>query len=264
MIRLPSKLLRQRSSVKSRPKRKHDERPALAVLEDAAACLGERGMGASTPEDAAAALEAHGVVWAWQLPHLSPEQWAAAGVAIGYQAAIQAVLSGEMGLAAEAAQPAECVPQQLRQFLLCLNDDGSPAKPMDTMSSMGLAMLCSQRGDIRSLCIAAGELMSVLCGLMIAIPLALYGSVAADDAADGVSAWNSAPRLAEWLDALCILAIILLLLAISGGWFTAHCVVLWGSTVPDTDLAFFEKSTRMLGSWWKARVRVRVPVFPDC
>ena len=99
---------------------------------------------------------------------------------------------------------------------------------------------------------------------MIAIPLALYGNVAADDVADGVSAWNTAPRLAEWLDALCILAIILLLLAISGGWFTAQCVVLWGSTVPDSDLAFFEKSTRMLGSWWKARVRVRVPVFPDC
>ena len=146
---------------------------------------------------------------------------------------------------------------------LCRNDDGSPAKPIGTMSAMGLAMLCSQRGDIRSLCIAAGELMSVLCGLMIAIPLALYGSAASDDAADGVSAWNSAPRLAEWLDALCILAIILLLLAISAGWFTAHCVVLWGSTVPDSDLAFFEKSTRMLGSWWKARVRVRVPVFPD-
>ena len=153
MIRLPSKLLRQRSSVKSRPKRKHDERPALAVLEDAAACLGERGMGASTPEDAAAALEAHGVVWAWQLPHLSPEQWAAAGVAIGYQAAIQAVLRGEMAPAAEAAQPTDEVPEQLRQFLLCRNADGSPAKPMSSMNAMGLAMLCTQRGDIRSLCI---------------------------------------------------------------------------------------------------------------
>ena len=79
-----------------------------------------------------------------------------------------------------------------------------------------------------------------------------------------VTAWHSAPRLAEWLDALCILLITLLLLAISSGWFTAQCVVLWGSTVPDTDLAFFEKSTRLLGSWWKARVRVRVGVFPDC
>ena len=254
MIRLPSKLFRQRSSVKSRPKRTHDDRPALAVLEDAAVCLGERGMASSTPEDAAAALEAHGVIWAWQLPHLAPEQWTAAGVAIGYQAAVQAVLSGEMGPAAEAAQPTDEVPEQLRQFLLCRNADGSPAKPMSSMNAMGLAMLCTQRGDIRSLCVAAGELMSVLCGLMIAIPLSLYGSVAADDATDGVTAWHSAPRLAEWLDALCILLTTLLLLAISSGWFTAQCVVLWGSTVPDTDLAFFEKSTRMLGSWWKCRL----------
>ena len=145
---------------------------AKMVLEAAAARTrqGQRGAeemaGATDDLEAVSAwLGAHGVLHGWQLAHLERADWEEAGATLGLRSAVRAVLLDS----SESEPEPQLTPFQQR-FLL--QPDPRTASSLGSLDAAFLGtMMVVPAHEKQQLYLAAGELLGVLSGLMLAIPL---------------------------------------------------------------------------------------------
>jgi hypothetical protein len=150
---------------------------AKMVLEAAAARMGRGQRGSAEMAGFTDDLDAvsvwlgqHGVVHGWQLEHLERADWAAAGATLGLRSAVRAVLLSP----AKAAGTVDAAEQQLTPFQqrFLLQPDPSVASSLGSIDAAFFGtMLVVPANEKQQLYLAAGELLGVLSGLILAIPL---------------------------------------------------------------------------------------------
>ena len=188
---------------------------AASVVKAAARLLGK-------PPPPPAALEDADVLWDWQLARLSDEEYARLGYSPGWKAAIARALKGS---SSHARRPLSELPLEMRRFLLVPEPGDSEATllhsfPLWTIFSLLMprcdgsagAHLAAAKNTIVTLC----ELVAVLAGLMLSVPLSLRTATGED-----VLDWETAPISALSLDTLAHVVICALVLALFLAFFTA-------------------------------------------
>lgn len=169
-------------------------RPVADVVTAAAAHVGDTDV-ASILE----ALRAQKVLWAWQLEHAEAEDWKDFGpMATGLKLAIRAELANPT-----LQQPTE-MNERLRRFLLLPEPDGSPARRLNSISAMFCGLLVVSQGDQQSLAIVACEILCLIAGLFVSMPLGLLRPHTAVIAVE--QGWSLAPAREDIMDAIAALA----------------------------------------------------------
>ena len=145
-------------------------------------------------------LDKHDIFWDWQLRSLSEHQFEALGCSPGLQAAIFRIL--DTGPRARSVCE---LPRTLQRFLLLREADGSEPPRLRAVGCLLLGILLQpQQGSaspylddehIANVLFSTGELLAILAGLSIAVPISLRTAVG-----DEVVDWEEAPRSALALD----------------------------------------------------------------
>ena len=180
-----------------------DERTIKTILEAAAKSMGST----EDIEGIAAALEKQGVRFAWQLALLTPEHFRRVdGISLGLETAIQDVIANPTTESAP-AKDIELTPA-LRQFLLLPAADGTPPRRMRALSAMFYSTMLLPIAERQEMCLVACELLSLVSGLFLTIPISFMDFRTMKDAPKG---WNVWPDYEDGMS-MCSLAIFMSIL----------------------------------------------------
>lgn len=143
-----------------------DQRTTREVVEEAAQLTGE-----DSSDGAIAALQASGVVHAWQLRMVSADDWAAiGGCSLGLRMAIRKVLeSGPAPL--DDSDGGIVLTERLRNFLLMPGPNNEPPQQLCSCASVFMPLLLLPVEERQELLLIATELFSLISGLLVTIPL---------------------------------------------------------------------------------------------
>ena len=183
--------------------RRADQRPVASILDAAADRL-------KRPRQPAIAnnLAANDIEWAWQLMELDERDWEALAVPIGLKTACKAELASPSTNIASAEPAASEIDERKRRFLLLPDALGQPAKPLSEYSALFLGLMATPIADRQTLMLTLCELMALVSGLFLPIPLEFRRS--ASPAAPGVAkGLDVAPTLADGMDALMVFIFVL-------------------------------------------------------
>lgn len=204
------------------------------VLDAAAKSIGGAG---GEAEAVLARLEEQGVVHAWQLQHIEREDWAAAGASLGLRAAVQARLANQI---VENLNP-RCVPRpptsdtdamtlamtpfQKRFLLLRSSSEGNAGSAPSSLGAIGATLygtlLTVPGSEKQQLYLASGELLGVLSGLLVFVPMEFLREPDGEPSMED-SAFN-AVAMVSFLSFLTSLLASLLaaMMAVNQGWGAA-------------------------------------------
>lgn len=143
-----------------------DTRTAGAVFSAVAAHVADQAAAATAVE----ALKALGVQWAWQLTHLSDGDWEKINVKLGLKSVVKAELAHPTPPAA--TQVDELAGERLRQFLLLPGPEGE-VQPLDRIGALGFGLLVVPPVQRQQMALGMFELMALMSGLLLALPVAL-------------------------------------------------------------------------------------------
>ena len=210
----------------------HDDaaqRSVEAVLEAAANRIGMPKKAASV----ALALRNHGVFYAWQLAQASDSNWNQLNVDIGLQMAVRAELadptSSTVARAIKVHANADEMPERLRRFLLIPGDDGKEAERLGSVSALYLGLLIVNPDDRQHLALVLFELLALVSGLFVSLPLSFLRDSPAVAAESDASLWQLPPTLEDGVDFFAFvvffslafvayLSVLLALVVAAGGW----------------------------------------------
>ena len=215
-----------------------DSRSVEEVLDAANHALGASEATASI----AKAMADDGVRFAWQLEQAEAEDWARYGAAGGFKLAIKA----EIDSPAPTPVKQEDLPEVLRRFLLIPGRDGVEPKPMGSSSSMMLSLLTLQPSDRHNLVIVVCELMGLISGLMMPIPLSLIGMRSSDARHAGAESgwWTLLPTTDDLQDGF---ASWIFLLLVTTTFFSLLIAVFVTVAGKDASLQFYAAVMKVLG-----------------
>ena len=177
----------------------HDTRTAKEILQAAANAI---GMEEGTTDAIVKSLEAESIKHAWQLAHLPFDAWSriGQGVSMGLITAVKEILENGPPPSDDAPPPLCCdveLTPRLRNFLLLPGEDGSPPKPMCMGSTMLYSALCTTIEHRQAMMLACCELLALLNGLFLAVPLGFMRTREPDFSAEGgdVKGFNVPPTI---------------------------------------------------------------------
>ena len=196
-----------------------DDRPAQVIVRAAADRIGKENAAASVID----ALENADIHWAWQLAHVpwDANEWLRFGISPGLKVAIAAELNRVDSSAPE-------ISEQLRRFLLLPEQDGSPARRLYTVNASFFTLLTVSREERQHLTLTLFELLALVSGLMMPLPMSLLRHPTPAD-----KGWTAQASVDDVTDAAAtvILCALLFLTFISvacammtaaGGWRAEH------------------------------------------
>ena len=179
-----------------------------SVLDAVAVKKGERAQ----TEALASALMTNGIQHVCELEQLDRGDWDQLNVSMGLRAAIKAELVRQAQAAQEAHIAEELTPN-LRRFLLMRTADGKEPQPIGSVRAMFLGVLIAAPADRQNLFIILCEMLSLLSGLILAIPISLQRTEPAI-----AKGWTLPPTLDDGMNALVAFTFVM-------SMFTALCAV---------------------------------------
>jgi len=200
------------------------------VLDAAAKSIGGAG-GEAAAEAVLARLEEQGVVHAWQLQHIEREDWAAAGASLGLRAAVRARLANQSvenlnprsALRTAATSDTDAMTPFQKQFLLLRSSsEGNAGSAPSSLGAIGATLygtlLTVPGSEKQQLYLAAGELLGVLSGLLVFVPMEFLREPDGEPSMEA-SAFN-AVAMVSFLSFLASLlgALIAAMMAVNQGW----------------------------------------------
>ena len=204
---------------------RRDERSAEVVVRAAAASIGESD--AANP--VIAALEKDSVKFAWQLNEAEREFWPQYGANGGLALAIKAELNHpttppKSDFTHVFTCHGEEVTDRLRHFLLIPGPDGQIPSSMGSYKAVFFAIVLTPPGDRQNLLLILCELLALVSGLLLAIPLSLVTPRVPEE-----KGWTLMPRLEDGMDAFAYFTFFLVLAVlwnivyvaaatVAGGW----------------------------------------------
>ena len=168
-------------------------------------------------------LHAHGVQYAWQMEQMSDTDWQEVGVPLGLKTAAKAEIAYPTIATASAAVNVAAtnnarsraddnnygeyeMDERLRRFLLLPTTDGQEARPLLQASAAVLGLITMPPSERQQLLLILCELMALISGLYL--PLALELRRGLSDATPSTEkGWDVAPTVADGMDALAILTL---------------------------------------------------------
>ena len=196
------------------------------------------------------------VCWDWQLLRLSDRQFEALGCSPGLQAAILHVLDkGPRG------RSTSDLPRLLQRFLLLPEADGSEPPRLRSVSCLLLAVMlqpqqsgsvASQDAHVSHIIFTMGELIAILAGLSIALPISLRTAVGEE-----VLAWEEAPASALALDTLALCVTCMLFSCIVSACAGSLMVTLSGSMDSNFHVLTILGQALM---WWVLSINLMAPL----
>ena len=202
-----------------------DERPVASVVELAAASVGmEREACLSVVK----AMEASGVRWAWQLQQLQPHHWVGYRASPGLETSVRHELQhpSQRGSADSKAElyQAGAAAERLRRFLLIPGPDGQEPGRLNDPGAPLLTLLTVPPADRQKLMLTLCELLALVNGLMLPVPLQLMRQHSYKTS----ESWVSLPSVEDWFDMLLMLNFINLAICIIGASLSAVFVSITG------------------------------------
>ena len=243
-----------------------DTRQAAAVVEAAAARI---GVGREATAPVAAALETHGVKYAWQLEHSNASHWASFNASFGLEMAIMAELqsptaSGSMApktLARSASQAKlqrqrssnalardSELPDRLRRFLLMPGPNGEEPAPLGEPGALFLSMLTTPPEGRQNLYLMICELLALIAGLMIPIPLEMLRQRTA--AAQEQQGWTLAPSwtTASFSDGIDALAFWIFVMLVHVVFYAVVNALFIGASGCEASAQYYQFQTSILST----------------
>jgi hypothetical protein len=144
------------------------------VLNAAAARIGQS---TEPPQAAAIAdqLKAQGVDWAWQLHYLNDGDWAKLDISLGLRTATKAELidpTDEASLETSLGDSVhEKIPEEMQTFLFISDETGSSAKSLRAWEAFFYSLLTNPVDDRQGLILKLFELIALIGGLFLTVPL---------------------------------------------------------------------------------------------
>ena len=154
----------------------------------------------------ATALEANGIQSVMELEKLSDGDWDKLSVSMGFKAAIKVELA-KMHITSSAFDNIEDMPERLKRFLMIPGLDGKEPKRLEDFSAMFLGILTVPPADRQLLMLMLCEMLVLVSGLYLQIPLAVRRTEVAT-----LKGWDVRPSLDDGMDALAGLSFIILAL----------------------------------------------------
>ena len=183
-------------------------RPAESVLRAAAEQIGAAPDAVAT---IAHSFESNGVYHDWQLVQLTDSNWEKLDIAIGLQAAIRAELVRPSAICdakpLDAPPPPKAVaamPERLQRFLLLPGSDGKDPQPLKSISAVFLAILMVAPEDRQHLVLVLCEMLILITGLILPLPLEFRPPRAAASTWEGSPSqgWDMPPSRDDAMDAV--------------------------------------------------------------
>ena len=199
-----------------------DARSAEALVESAVACVG--GQEATAP--VLEALRENGVLWAWQLEQADPNDWIKFGASTGLKLAIKAELQSPTAhsMPAVTSLGNEALGnEQLRRFLLVPTPNGEEPERLRTVGGLFLALLTIPPSNQQSLMLALFEMLALVGGLLLPLPLQLFRSTGQGSAA-ALQGWTLMPSREDWTDAVAVFILVMLIWIVFCSVTLALCV----------------------------------------
>jgi len=134
----------------------------------------------------------------------------------------------------------EDLPQILKDYLLYPRDDGQPARRISSAMTYFVPLLLSTPEHRQTMCIAIGELLAILGGLLLAVTLT--HEIDAHEEGD-ITLWGDRTTTADWMDGIAGFAEIMLTITCLVGF---ACGVIAASADPRKSLAFYAGLIHML------------------
>ena len=176
-------------------------RPVDAIVSAAAAAVDAEQESASVTE----ALLRGGVRWGWQLEHADSDDWANFGASIGLKMAIRAELQNPNSMITTSPEKQHQIEiladKRLRNFLLLPGPDGEPPRRLNTINSMFMSLLLVSAADRQNLVIVFCEMLALVSGLMMPLPLVLLMS---PSESHPEKVWDAPPPLVDCMDATAV------------------------------------------------------------
>lgn len=202
-----------------------EPKPAIDVLRGAAESIG--GDTYSEVEIAAAAqvLSKSGIVWDWQLREMDTADWD--GVPVGLKCAARSfVRAPHAGMASGRGRSIASLTEEQRTFLLIADETGKAPRRL----GIGAVSVMTGVGESPSrqmdLCVSTGQVMSIIAGLMLPIPISFLrtdiDAPAADDDDAGPASWLVPVSEDAVFNFLCLASFINFLFCIMDGSYCAY------------------------------------------
>ena len=199
-----------------------DERTIDVVIRRAVENFNQPG--SSNAQQVLEAFSAHGIQWAWQLNNADDNDWLTLSIPIGLKMAIKAELSHPSTPTPE--EPSLELSNKLRRFLLVPGPDGKEPPSLGRLDSMTFGLLVVKPADRQSLVLVYCELLALMSGLMLPLPMGLVRSLSQRESD---KSWLLPATLEDVMDAsasviygvlvVCIFnTIVLAVVIVSGGW----------------------------------------------
>lgn len=188
-------------SLARRGSSQRDERSVKTVIDLASERLDEPRQDAVVRE-----LEDNGVRWAWQLGEASDLDWEKLKMSLGMKLAVKAELNNPTALSLAVCSSTttfkdDDIDDRMRRFLLMPTADGKEPQKLGEVSALFLGLLVAPAAERQQSLLAVCELMALICGLILPLPLEMrrHSSAAAHSDAKG---WDVLPTLADGMDAM--------------------------------------------------------------
>lgn len=163
-----------------------------SLLDAVAAKKGKRAQ----TDALAAALAMNGIQHVCELEQLDRGDWDALNVSMGLKAAIKSELTMRSHAATE-TDDMEVLPATVCHFLLISDADGNAPTLIGSIRSMYLGILTVAPADRQQLAIILGEMLALVSGLFLAIPISLQRTEPAPS-----KGWDRPPSLDDGMNAL--------------------------------------------------------------
>ena len=143
-----------------------------------------------------------------ELEQLSDGDWDKLDATMGLKVAVKAELARRPAKALSAAEDVELVeememPERLRRFLLLPGPDGKEPQPLRQVSSFFLAVLTAPPSNRQHMVLTLCEMLALVSGLFLAIPIMLRRPWEADASEKG---WELPPTIYDGMDTLVAIA----------------------------------------------------------
>lgn len=216
------------------------DRPSVARIVELAAA----GIGAEDEASAVVkAMEASGVRWAWQLQHLQPHHWADFGASPGLETSIRHELqhpSTTVSACKAELYQAGAAAERLRRFLLLPGPDGQEPGRLHDPNGPLLTLLTVPPADRQKLMLTLCELLALVSGLMLPVPLQLIRLHSWTKS----TSWTSLPSVEDWFDMLLMLSFTNLFLSI---FISSFLAVMVSASGFNASLEYYDAIINILG-----------------
>jgi len=215
-----------------------DNRTVEAVVRGAAMRIGKAAVASAI----VSAFYDADIRWAWQLSQMPWDagEWQAFGVSAGLKAAITAELTHAMPAPIE-------VNDRLRRFLLLPEQDGSAPRRLYSVHCHWLTLLTIAPEDRQRVVLTLFELLALIAGLLLPIPMFLLRGVwypPATEEGRAEKGWRVQPSVADVADA-CATFIFFALLTLT--FISVACAMMTAASGWQAKLYFYDALMPVLG-----------------